>query len=765
MPQLETLADADRLFDDWCAACAGHDTSAITVLRDLLLQRGTAVSLPELRNSFGHPVSPQHLGRQPFHDRAIAVFGAAALRRSHAFHYLAEGADKVATDILTQRLTRLGVTDAEDLVADLDRDGDTFVDLADITHAFDTDAVAQAAYRATSLAPHRLGAALSAQASGTATAPADRPPALPRQSGAGFRPITPRHMQIGFFRLLQGAAYRSFRDNYAANSETHLRARDLPYTIRDFRIFAEALVAFYLSLGLVQGDKARAEFGRLVDSINQACSDLDDRIRDWHGLTVTPQMAAAERAIATARARDNVGRHHLADALEMALVMQQHGIPVDQMRAELLTRHELNRLRHIELATEDGHHPSASGLTGDVAGWLDSWTPVIVDTDGPRLDGSIMPVRFWYDTFMPQLLRCASVRNDADVAALDAEDAMSLAGWHAQTAASGAFDQYATDIRDGFAQCPLKVQQALKQAWQLTGPYLTGVQKRRERAEFGRETGALSQYVAFIDSYLGRSDVETADMRLSFPYYIGPAVWTFLHASAELVEAMGPDHKPQAVAAFKSFFRAFATMYPCPYCRYHLNRFVVRNGETQFYPVEFMLLGQKPDKKMFDISLDDRLDTIAADAPGSLRLFVWKLHNAVSSSIARTEDWYHAMSDPLYTSRHWPDLSEELAHARALGQSDIPVDRVDAIFSVTKAAAHLATMRDEILLAVAAGDNAALSHSVDRAYPRISALEQAITTSEYLHRSYQVAETGGFDTDPLTPTAEDFARGGLFIER
>ena len=41
-------------------------------------------------------------------------------------------------------------------------------------------------------------------------------------------------LQIGFFRLLQGAAYRSFRESFSANSETHLRAYDLPYSIRDF---------------------------------------------------------------------------------------------------------------------------------------------------------------------------------------------------------------------------------------------------------------------------------------------------------------------------------------------------------------------------------------------------------------------------------------------------------------------------------------------------------------------------------------------------
>jgi hypothetical protein len=766
LPKLETLADADRLFHEWNENSSGIDGQhPIMVLRELLLQRGTAVSVSELRMALGNIKNPKEISLKAFRDRAVALFGAASLRRSHAFRYLADGTDTIATDLLTQRLALLGIADAETLVAELDRNGDTIVDLSDIEYVFETGGVVSPRYHATSVAPHRLGAAVSADKSiMPAGASADGSPDLRTDALAGFRPIAPLQLQIGFFRLLQGAAYRSFRDNYSANSETHLRAHDLPYTIRDFRVFAEALVELYLALGLVSGDKVRAEFQLLVDSINMACFELDHRITNWRDLTVTPQMACAEREIAAMRAEAIDKRRHLADALEMALVMQQHDIPPDEMRMELLTQHELNRLRHLELATEDGHHPSA-GMTADTPAWLDSWTPIIVDADGPRRDGSIMPVRFWYETFMPQLLRCASVRCDADVDALQAEDAMSLAAWHAETSARGEFDRYATDIRDAFAQCSEKVQQALKQAWHLTGPYLTGVQKRREREEFGRETGALSQYVAFIDIYLGRGDVEAANMRLSFPYYIGPAVWAFLHSSAELIEAMAPEQKSRAIAAFKNFFPAFATMYPCPYCRYHLNRFVVCDGETQFYPVEFLLLGQKPDKEIFDISLDDRLDTISAEKPGSLRLFVWKLHNAVSSSITRTEAWYHAMSNPLYTSRHWPDLSEEIAHARALGQSEISVDRVDAIFDVTKAAAHLATIRDEILNALTAKDGAALPHLVDRAQHLVGALEEAIITSEYLQRSYLVDETSRYDSEPLNPASEDFARGGLFIER
>ena len=80
---------------------------------------------------------------------------------------------------------------------------------------------------------------------------------------------SPLQMQIGWFRLLQGAAYRSFRESYSANSETHLRAYDLPYTIPDFVRFVNAAVDLYLSLGIVE-EGAEEPFETLRESVNRA---------------------------------------------------------------------------------------------------------------------------------------------------------------------------------------------------------------------------------------------------------------------------------------------------------------------------------------------------------------------------------------------------------------------------------------------------------------------------------------------------------------
>jgi hypothetical protein len=376
-----------------------------------------------------------------------------------------------------------------------------------------------------------------------------------------------------------------------------------------------------------------------------------------------------------------------------------------------------------------------------------------------------MPVAFWYDSFMPQLLLCATILSDAD---LDRELSLGtsdLSAWHADYANAGAFDRYVTDLRDGFARCSLPLQRALRQAWRLTEHYLNSLQKRRERAEFGRDSGFLSQYVAFIDLHLGRSDVADAEMRLSFPYYIGPAVWCFLHTAANLVEDMPDDGRSAAVAAFRAFLRSLATMYPCPYCRYHLNRYVVRNREVQFYPVEFLLLGQRDDKAAFDISFEDRLSAVSPDLSNSVRLFVWKLHNAVSSSIARTEEWYHHEDHPLYTTRFWPSLDSEIPHLNALGQDAITLDHLSRLHAVTKPAANLSVLRDEIQIARVADDDALLARLLADAVPAIARIETAVIQGRLLETTYRY-DPERIDPPPhLTEDDEAYARSGLFIER
>ena len=767
MTALADRAALDALWTSWTARPEGDAGDA---LRALLAQGGTHLSERAMRFALAG-ARPEELTEADFADRMVPLLGGPDLKVAHAFSHVSPAGALVTTEALRAVFLNF-LPDAasfdparlDAMLEEMDRDGDRLLSLADWL-AFHPRAERPdpGAYRAAALHPDRVGRGAAGDAppgpsAVTAAAPA---PGTPTDA-APFTATSPLQLQIGFFRLLQGAAYRSFRESYSANAETHLRARDLPYTIPDFDAFVTAAVDLYLALDVVDGRAAQAEFRHLARLVSDEVAALRDRIARWDRIDPTPEMREAEGRLDAERAALASNRALFAECVEYLLTLRLHGIAPEAATPDSLSRHELDRLRHAELEAE--HHGAGGGAAPVASGYLDSWNPVLVD-GGARPDGAIMPVRFWYETFLPQLLRCASVMSDADVAGATTPDAADLDRWHTETAASGAFAPFATDLRDRFGDCTPRIKLALRQAWRLSEHYLNGLEKRREREEFGRGSGYLSQYVAFVDAWLGRSDIAEAEMRVSFPYYIGPAVWCLLHSAAERIEGLDDARRPHAIDAFKRFFRAFATMYPCPYCRHHLNRYVVRTSETDRYPVEFLFLGQQPANPPLHIALDDRLTGISADRPGSLRRFVWKLHNAVSSSIQRTEPWYHREERPLYTTRFWPGLDAEIARARALGQGAVAVDKLSGILDVLHPATRLATLREDLQRALASGADAEVARIAGAAGDEIAALDAAIERSRFLQRSYAYDPSRAEEPPHFSPAEEMFARSGSFSER
>ncbi|WP_405404177.1 hypothetical protein [Paracoccus sp. Ld10] len=754
MGQLHNDDDISALWDAVQTAAALRLGDPMeSVLADVLRARGTIMSPQEVSFALHGANRRDTLTAERFADCMVALLGAPALRRRHAFAAFPAAPDGTIAkaDLLAVILAFADDADEATLLSDdIDADGDGRISLSDLDHFVATSPAPQpGVYRASHVAAHHVG-------SGTYSAADAVLPSRPQGDNAGMSPLA---LKIGFFRLMQGAAYRSFRENYAANSETHIRARDLPYTVEDFAHFTTAAIDYYLALGIVTDPECVAEFRRLDTMVQDEVARLHARIQDWPRLPKTPAMLAAQANIATAR-QGRVQRQDLAHAvLEFVLSMRAHGLGINQASAEAMVRHELNRLRHVDLRGDSSRAPALAPQDP----YIDSWNSVIVSDSDLRIDGAVMPTQFWYDDFMPQLLLCASISSADDLRAMRSVTEAALDAWHAAQTASGAFDAFATDLRDGFAACSHPVKQALQQAWVLTAPYLSGVEKARERDEFGRATGYLSEYVAFVDVHLGRHDVASSDMRLSFPYYIGPAVWGFLHGAAELVEAMPGAMRAAAIEAFVMFFHSFATMYPCPYCRYHLNRYVIRNREVDMYPVEFLLLGRKPDQQDLSITLDDKLATVAV--PGGLRTFLWKLHNAVSSSIARTEPWYHRQPEPIYTNRFWPSFESEMAYAAAHGQATYAVADINMIYRITKPAARLAVLRDELGLAFFKGDTELVRDITDRADGAISDLTQAVGDTEYLTKKYfyNVQKVDAMESPE--DGFEAFARSGVFVER
>ena len=741
----------DELFE-------GLSQSGITaeVLAERVQKRGGSLTRHDLIGAIdAHHLKEESISLRDWRLLLALQVGDAEIKAREAFSLLdSKGEGTIELSSLKRLIQLFEVSEqtADAIAIEIARDGS---DRIDVQHLLD-------------YLPQGFESHPRAYAGGHRAVEPPRASALPDGSAgtsikvdpANHQGTSPLQMQIGLFRLIQGAAYRSFRESYSANSETHLRAYDLPYTIPDFVRFVNAAVDLYLSLGIVEPG-AEEPFESLKASVNRAESELRDRMANWDSIPHTEAMLEAEGRLE--QELQELDHHHqiVSVVLEVLLTAALHGHDPEAVTHEDLQRHELNRLRQLDdhrevTADLDHEKPSASRP------YHESWQRVIVDADDQRYAGSIMPTAYWYDEFMPLLLRASSVLKQSDIDAWDNANDDDLDAWFAERHASGEFRMYGHATDEAFQSRPLTVKKELRRAWELTRHYLNGVQKRREREEFGREDGFLCQYVAFLDIHVDRHDVEASQMRVSFPYYIGPATWRFMHTSAELIAAQPVDQQQLSVQAFKAFFGGLATMYPCPYCRFHLNRYVVRNREVSMYPIEYLLLGSDQVSSTLEVSLQDKLEQVSDGE--SLRLFLWKLHNTVSSSIARSEDWYHKDSGAYYTSRYWPSLDSELERAHTLGIEMIKRDRVQRIYGVVKSAAHLSVLRDELQESLHADDLNQQQTIRSRAVGAISGVEEAVLQSRFLHENYRYNPALELEPPHFSPAEELLARSGLYTE-
>ena len=741
----------DRLF-------TGVQSSGISAAEMVVLARasGAELTLGDLKGAIeAHRLRDGAITLRDWRLLLTLQVGDAALKAREAFTLLDQDGDGWVELETMKRLIQLfevSEQTADAIAIEIARDGSERIDLQHLLdylpEQFESHPRAYVGGHR-SVDPHAATKSAASHGDGVA-----------KSKSTHLQGTSPLQMQIGWFRLIQGAAYRSFRESYSANSETHLRAYDLPYTISDFVRFVNAAVDLYLALGIVE-DGAEEPFESLRASVNTAEDALRDRMANWDSIPHTDAMLEAEGRLE--HELEELDHHHqiVGVVLEVLLTAALHGHNPDQVTHEDLQSHELNRLRqlddHQEVTADLDHDKPATSRP-----YHDTWQRVIVDADDQRYAGSIMPTAYWYDEFMPLLLRASSVLSQQDISAWDDADGAVLNSWFAERHAAGEFDLYGHATEEAFNSRPLTVKKELKRAWELTRHYLNGVQKRREREEFGRETGFLCQYVAFLDLHVGRHDVEASEMRVSFPYYIGPATWRFMHTSAELIAAQPAEQQQDSVAAFKAFFAALATMYPCPYCRFHLNRYVVRNREVSMYPIEYLLLGSDQASSSLEVSLDDKLGQVSDG--NSLRLFLWKLHNTVSSSIARSEDWYHQDSGAYYTSRYWPSLDSELERAHTLGIELIQRDRVQRIYGVVKSAAHLSVLRDELQVSLHVEDLEQQETIRSRAVGVIGAVEEAVLQSRFLHENYRYNPDLELEPPHFSPAEEVLARSGQYTE-
>lgn len=180
------------------------------------------------------------------------------------------------------------------------------------------------------------------------------------------------------------------------------------------------------------------------------------------------------------------------------------------------------------------------------------------------------------------------------------------------------------------------------------------------------------------------------------------------------------------------------------------------------YPIEYLLLGPQAHSTHVQVTIHEKLNTVLDG--NSLRMFLWKLHNTVSSSIARSEAWYHRDEQAHYTSRYWPSLDSEIARATAVGQEYLETDRIQRIYGVMKHAAHLAIVRDEFQLALSGDLTGHVEQVVERAERIIPLAENAILTSRFLQEAYHYNPNADMSAPHFSAEEEALARSGYFVE-
>jgi hypothetical protein len=391
-------------------------SAPLAALRRVLARGGTKLSLRDLSFAMGPLGSLAGISYERFTDGVVPLLGGSNLRVERAFAYFAPLEAHIPVGDLRAILAHFVAESAQldAMIEELDEDGDRMLSLDDFRRFYPHhEAPHPDAFRSSHVhAPHIGAHVPELQNRPVDLSSSDQVDSSHSSPEPQWRYSTtsPLQMQIGFFRLLQGAAYRSFRASYAANAETHLRVRDLPYKVNDFSEFVDAATSFYLSLGLVQGAAAEAEFRKLAQLVTDEVAALQTRIQSWDRISKTAEMREAEARIEAERAATDSHRSRFAECIEFVLALRLHGIAPTDINAHSLSLFDANRLSHRELMAEHLTDQSSGtdGVSATEINYLDVWNPVNV-SDGVRPEGAIMPASFWYEQFMPQLLRCLQV--------------------------------------------------------------------------------------------------------------------------------------------------------------------------------------------------------------------------------------------------------------------------------------------------------------------------------------------------------------------
>lgn len=328
-----------------------------------------------------------------------------------------DGSGRITANEMHSVMSQFGVTDQElkEMINEVDSDGGGSIDFEEFIKLVPDESEITSGYQDSPISfssspsnnpatvTSEIAAATDATSLSTTESPAQETPSddpevarlkelLAQHPQEQKERVTSRlQMQIGLFRLIQGAAYRSFRESFSANHETHLRVRNLPYKISDFVQFVQNAIALYKGLGIVE-TACHPLLDAVAESIEQEYARLSDRIKNWKTIEKTPEMLAEAKAMQEARSKSISVKEKFAAGVEFAITMKKKQFSFRDIAEGVLAINELNRLRHIELNAELAPPPPKS--EGDPKDYLKRWNRVIISDASEEIEGAMMPVAY-----------------------------------------------------------------------------------------------------------------------------------------------------------------------------------------------------------------------------------------------------------------------------------------------------------------------------------------------------------------------------------
>ena len=225
-----TLLDVDR--NDQTDS-AKPQTISLADLGQMMQSLGHALTEAELHHLI-QEVDRDRSGTiefEEFRGLMVSRHGDRSSRLTLAFSVLDEDSNgQISADELRQVMHPFGLTDTEldEMIQEVDRDGDRAINFEEFCQLVAQESASTRGYKDRLKFSNR---SLVPDQENCSTIPHTEPtPNRPHSAT-----VTPHHqgtsrlqMQIGLFRLIQGADYRCFRKSFCANHETHLRVKNLP---------------------------------------------------------------------------------------------------------------------------------------------------------------------------------------------------------------------------------------------------------------------------------------------------------------------------------------------------------------------------------------------------------------------------------------------------------------------------------------------------------------------------------------------------------